>query len=96
MAIMKLAEALTLRADLKKRLEQLGLRLQRNAKVQDGDLPAENPEDLVIEFENTASEYLQIIARINLTNAGTAFGPHTLTDALAERDILRRRQALYR
>ncbi len=37
---MKLAEALILRADTKKRFEQLRQRLLNNAKVQEGDKPA--------------------------------------------------------
>jgi hypothetical protein len=37
---MKLAEALILRADNKKRFEQLRQRLMNNAKVQEGDKPA--------------------------------------------------------
>jgi len=45
---MKLAEALNNRADLKKRLFQLKERLLRNSKVQEGEEPSENPEDLLI------------------------------------------------
>ena len=40
---MKLAEALVLRADGQKRIEQLQQRLIQNAKVQADDQPAENP-----------------------------------------------------
>jgi hypothetical protein len=40
---MKLAEALLRRADCQKCLEQLKARLLRNAKVQEGDDPAEDP-----------------------------------------------------
>ena len=43
---MKLAEALNQRADLQKRIAQLRDRLSNNVKVQEGDLPAEKPEDL--------------------------------------------------
>ena len=93
---MKLAEALALRADLSKRLEQLKARLQRNAKVQEGDTPGESPEELVVEYESVADAFRRVIAGINLTNASTSFGARTLTEALAERDVLRLRQALYR
>lgn len=34
---MKLAEALNLRADLQRRVEQLRMRLAQNAKVQEGE-----------------------------------------------------------
>ena len=44
--IMKLAEALILRADCQKRIAQLKSRLLTNAKVQEGDAPAEPPQEL--------------------------------------------------
>ena len=47
---MKLAEALHLRADLQKRIAQLGERLQANAKVQEGDEPSEDPALLLSEL----------------------------------------------
>ena len=42
---MKLAEALILRADLQKRIDQLRVRLNNNAKVQENDEPSEKPEE---------------------------------------------------
>jgi hypothetical protein len=47
---MKLAEALILRADYQKRIEQLKAILIRNAKIQEGDAPAEKPEELLKEW----------------------------------------------
>ena len=41
--IMKLAEALSLRADLQKRISQLEVRLKNNARIQEGEEPAEDP-----------------------------------------------------
>ena len=38
---MKLAEALSIRKDLQKRIQQLGQRIQNNVKVQEGDEPKE-------------------------------------------------------
>jgi len=43
---MKIAEALALRADLQKRLEQLKQRLVKNARIQEGDAPEEDPAEL--------------------------------------------------
>ncbi len=40
---LKMAEALILRADAQKRFEQLKQRLQQNARIQEGDTPAEAP-----------------------------------------------------
>ncbi|MCE7895065.1 MAG: hypothetical protein DYH12_36055 [Sorangiineae bacterium PRO1] len=93
---MKLAEALVQRADAQKRLEQLKQRLLRNAKVQEGDKPAEDPARLLTEFEAVAKEFTTLIQRINRTNAKAAFMKSTLTDALAVRDVLRLRESAYR
>jgi hypothetical protein len=49
---MKVAEALALRADLQRRLEQLKQRLVKNARVQEGDQPEEAPEQLQTESLN--------------------------------------------
>ncbi len=51
---MKIAEALALRADLQRRLEQLKQRLVKNVRVQEGDQPAESPDELQTEFERCA------------------------------------------
>ena len=40
---MKIREALALRADLQRRLEQLKQRLIKNARIQEGDAPEEDP-----------------------------------------------------
>lgn len=94
---MKLAEALSLRADAQKRIEQVRQRLLRNAKVQEGDTPAENPAALLEELERVSAECLQLIQRINRTNAATVLeGTTTLADALAARDLFGQRQAIYR
>jgi ABC-type hemin transport system substrate-binding protein len=49
--IMKLAEALILRADTQKRIEQLKQRLNANARVQQGEKPAEDPKKLMTELD---------------------------------------------
>jgi hypothetical protein len=93
---MKLAEALVLRADAQKRLEQLKQRLLRVAKVQEGDKPSEDPTALMREFESLADELMSLIRRINRTNATAEFQGATLMDALARRDVLRLRVAAFR
>ncbi|HEX8144461.1 MAG TPA: DIP1984 family protein [Pyrinomonadaceae bacterium] len=93
---MKLAEALILRADCQKRFEQLKVRILRGAKVQEGDQPAENPQELIGELERVANELAELIKRINRTNSVTPFeNGKTVSDALAERDVLVLRRALY-
>ena len=93
---MKLAEALILRSDRQKRLEQLKQRIVGNAKVQEGDAPAENPEQLLQEMEAVSSELLDLIQRINKTNSLTDLPDgKSLSDALAERDALMLKRTVY-
>ena len=94
---MKLAEALALRADRQRYLAQLKSRLLANAKVQEGDTPAEDPEALLNELEQVTGELERLIQRINRTNAATVLEPGvTVTDALAIRDMLQTKQGIYR
>lgn len=44
---MKLAEALSIRKDLQKRIQQIGMRIQNNVKVQEGDEPLEKTVTVV-------------------------------------------------
>jgi len=93
---MKLAEALILRADCQKRIAQLKSRLLANAKVQEGDQVAEAPQELLAELERVAAELVDLIKGINKTNSSTVFaGSRTISDALAERDVLALRRAAY-
>ena len=94
---MKLAQALILRADHQKRIEQLKQRLLRNAKIQEGDKPAELPKDLMKELEQVSDELVRLIQRINKTNSVSKIDAGmTLSDALAVRDILRLKHGIYR
>ncbi len=94
---MKLAEALILRATAQKRIAQLRERLLRNAKVQQGDKPSEDPQALMKELEKTSEELLELIQRINRTNVSTELAPGlTLSDALAVRDVLGKKHETYR
>ena len=93
---MKLAEALIRRADSQKRFEQLKARLVANAKIQEGDVPAETPAELLAEISRVGNELLELIKRINKTNSITAFSDReTLSDALAERDVLKLQRGAY-
>ena len=85
---MKLAEALNQRADLQKRLAQLKDRLSNNVKVQEGDSPAEKPEDLFVELNASLKELESLIVRINKTNQETLWGGRTLTEIIAAKDVL--------
>ena len=85
---MKLAEALNQRADLQKRIAQLRERLSNNVKVQEGDEPAEKPEDLFKELEGALKELESLIVRINRTNQETVWEGKTLTEMIAGKDVL--------
>ena len=93
---MKLAEALQARTDLNTRLEQLRSRLQKNAVMQEGIAPAEDPEELLREAEACLAELGSLMTRINLTNCATTVEGRSLTALLAERDVLRMRLSLLR
>lgn len=86
---MKLAEALIIRSDLQKRIDELQQRLIRSAKVQEGERPLENPEDLLLELDNCTNELTDIIQKIYKVNAKEVIdGIGTITDALAKREVL--------
>ena len=92
---MKLAEALILRADCQKRIAQLQQRLIRSAKVQEGEQPPEAPQELLAELEAATAELTSLIQRINRTNSLTPLQEKTLSDALAERDVLQLKRQAY-
>ena len=93
---MKLAEALILRADCQKRMAQLNSRLLANTKVQEGDAPAETPRELIAELGRVSAELLDLIKRINRTNSATVYSEmRTISDALAERDVLALQRTVY-
>ena len=80
---MKLAQALIERADLQRKLAQLGARLQQNAQYQEGEAPAEDPQDLLTDYRRSAAALTRLIAD------GT-----TMLAALAERDRLKAEHAM--
>ena len=93
---MRLAEALILRADCQKRFEQLKQRIVGNAKVQEGDSPAEDPQQLIQEMETVTAELLNLIQRINQTNSTTTIkNGRSVSDALAERDVIMLKRTVY-
>ncbi len=93
---MKLAEALQERADLDRRIRQLQQRLANNAIVQEGESPAEDPQELLAELDYSMTSLEQLIARINLTNCRTMLEDKSLTECLARRDVLKWKLSAYR
>ena len=78
---MKLAEALQERADLNKKIEQLKARLNAYALVQEGEMPAEDPEQLKKELDGVAE---------------TTIEGKSLTSIIARKDMLTLKIAAYR
>jgi hypothetical protein len=93
--VMKLAEALALRADSRRRVEQLRARITGNARYQEGTEPEEDAGALLEEADGLLDELEALIRRINRTNSATDLGADgTMTDALARRDALRIRHSV--
>ena len=93
---MKIAEALILRADCQKRIEQLRSRLVNSAKVQEGEQPPENPQSLLAALDATVNELTNLIQKINRTNSQTILEENlTISDALAQRDTLSLKRNVY-
>ncbi len=86
---MKLANALAQRSELQTRLHQLATRLNMNALVQEGETPAEDPQELLAELERDYAALETLIARINHTNNETKLeNGESLAQLLARRDCL--------
>ena len=91
---MKLAEALSLRADLQKRVNELKVRFKDSAKVQEGDTPAEDLAALDVELNTALEELEDLIYRINATNMRTVHEGETVTRLMARKDVLAMRVQL--
>ncbi|WAA12583.1 DIP1984 family protein [Fervidibacillus halotolerans] len=93
---MKLAEALILRADYQKRIEQLKSRLLQNIQVQEGDDPYENPKELMKELTDLLSQLQDLVQKINKTNLLTPFNEtESLADVLVKRDLIGQERSIY-
>ena len=93
---MKLAEALQERADLQRRVEELAVRIEDNAIVQEGEKTVEDPNELIKELNICLDRLEEITAKINLANCSTKVGNITLTELIAKKDKLRKKIELYR
>ena len=85
---MKLAQALILRADTQKRIEQLKVRLLSNTKTQENEKPSEDPKLLLKELDKLTIELFTLIFSINLTNSSAKFEGMSLTEMIAKKDAL--------
>jgi len=86
---MKLAEALIKRGNLQKRIEYLKEKLIRYAKVQEGEKPPEQPDEIYRELKGCLEELTIFVQRINKTNSEVMFDEkRSVADVLAYRDVL--------
>ena len=92
---MKLAEALSLRKDMEKKISGLKERLENVVRVQEGDEPVESPEELMT--ENCLGQLELLIYNINMTNMKVVDEDgKSMTMLLAERDVLNKRITILR
>lgn len=92
---MKLAEALILRSDLTKAIDDLGDRISENAVVQVDRKPAEDPNELLKELHLKLHRLEKLVFNINFTNltVKTEKGM-PLSDAISRRDTLSRKSGI--
>lgn len=93
---MRLAEALIERKALKDRIKNLEERLDRVAKVQEGDRPTEDPTALLLQLREALAAMEEMVTKINRTNIAARLGERTIMEAIARRDRLTTEQQVLR
>ncbi|MHB8461696.1 MAG: DIP1984 family protein, partial [Vulcanimicrobiaceae bacterium] len=84
---MKLGEALNLRSDNLRRIDDLGKRAMLSAQVQEGSKAADDASELIEHIDVLSKQTTVLIQRINRTNVATRLANGSfISDALAERD----------
>ena len=89
----KLAELLTERSQLSKKLNDLKTRIEQNSKTDEGSQPAEDPLKLLEEWRTVIVRLPRVICAINSANNNGKLnggGDKLLCDAIAEREVLDR------
>lgn len=79
---------MSIRADLQKKVAQLKERIKESAKVQEGDEPCGNLEELYKELDEAVVQLEDLIYRINITNVQIVQDGDSLTRLIANRDVL--------
>lgn len=86
---MKLAEALLIRADQKKKILSLRERIAQNALAQEGDTPREDVHKLIAECFAVIAEQQALVLKIDAANAAAKLTDgRPLAEVLAARDVL--------
>lgn len=79
---------MSIRADLQKKVAQLKERIKESAKVQEGDEPCDNLEELYKELDEALVQLEDLIYRINITNVQIVQDGDSWTRLIANRDVL--------
>ena len=79
---------MSIRADLQKKVAQLKERIKESAKVQEGDEPCDNVEELYKELDEALVQLEDLVYRINITNVQIVQDGGSLTRLIAKRDVL--------
>ena len=79
---------MSIRADLQEKVAQLKERIKESAKVQEGDEPCDNVEELYKELDEALVQLEDLIYRINITNVQIVQDGDSLTRLIANRDVL--------
>ena len=79
---------MSIRADLQKKVAQLKERIKESAKVQEGDEPCDNVEELYKELDDVLVQLEDLVYRINITNVQIVQDGDSLTRLIANRDVL--------
>ena len=86
---MKLAEALLIRADQKKKILSLRERVAQNALAQEGDAPREDIAKLIAECFAVIAAQQALVLKIDAANAAAKLPDgRPLAEVLAARDVL--------
>lgn len=93
---MKLAEALSNRADLQRRISQLKGGLKDSAKVQEDDTPTKDVKTLLLELDSCLEKQEKLVYQINCTNMQIMHNGENLTKMLTKHDSLSTRVSLMR
>lgn len=92
---MKLAEALMTRSDLQSKLSELEMRIRLNTKVQEGEKPAEDPNELLHNYHSAHGHLVTLVRQILKTNSLTLLEENqTLTDLITERDFIQKKRIM--
>lgn len=92
---MKLAEALLLRSEYQQKIENLNSRILSNLKIQEGDVPNEDPEELLTEIFTVNDKLRELICKINHCNNNIFLSDgRSLAQVLTERDMLIKKRSI--